>query len=441
MELTKKFISYIQDNQLFEKDDKLLLGLSGGLDSMVLAILLINNGFDVCFAHVNFQLRGEDAVNDELFVTRFAEQHKIRLHKASFDTKSHAQENKISVEMAARELRYEWMEEIRNNFNYRYILTAHHLNDNIETILLNFSKGTGIKGLRGILPKTSNIVRPLLFAGKEMLESFATEEQIEYCYDKSNENLDFQRNRIRHRIIPEFKQINPNFEQIMTENIKIYSSYEKLLLHFVKTISPEIVKDNKEIDINALQTYSFSDLLLYEFIKDFGFTKTTVNSIINSLTGETGKVFYSEKYKILKDRNRLLISENITEEVIDIEITDQLKECVIADKKFNFSVFESNIDNLGDLKNPSVAYLDYNKLSFPLRIRKWNDEDAYTAYGMSNSKKISDYLLDKKVSRFDKEKVLVVESGSEIVWIVDFQINNKYRIAGDTIKVFKIEKQ
>ncbi len=305
---------YILDNQLFNKDEKLLLAVSGGVDSMVLCRLFANAKIDFGIAHCNFQLRETASDEDELLVRMTAQNLGIPYHVTSFDTKTYASTNKLSIQVAARELRYEWLEKIRIKNDYQYIATAHHLNDSIETVLYNFAKGTGIRGMHGILPKNRHIIRPLLFATKEEILAYAKMNQVNFREDESNHSDKYQRNFIRHHLVPIFKKINPNFEHNAAESIQHLRDTELIFNFAITNIKDSLVLqqgDQKSIAITQLQSYPAPATLLYEILKEYGFHSDQVKQLIKALDGQSGKQFFSPTHQVLIDRGHILIKKII----------------------------------------------------------------------------------------------------------------------------------
>jgi len=433
------YLENITKNKLFEPQQKVLLAISGGIDSMVMLYLFEKSGFDYGIVHCNFQLRGAESDGDEEFVKRQVLIHGVPAFFQKFDTEEYAQLNGISIEMAARELRYEYFEKVRIENNYDFIATAHHSDDLIETFFLNLSRKTGIKGLTGIKEKSGNIVRPMLFANRSEIESFAKENYIDFREDSSNSEVVFQRNFLRHKILPLFIELNPSFKKNILasiENLKdaetIYSTYfdaekQKVL---------EIATDSPIIDIKKLISSNNPQILLFEILSGFGFNTTVIDEVFQSLESESGKQFFSKTHRLVKDREKLFISlidENENKiyyvEVDDIELFQPFD---LKIERFSGKSFKIRIEK-------NIACIDMEKLEFPLLIRKWRQGDYFQPLGMDGFKKVSDFFIDEKIPLHVKEKTWLLCSGEKIVWIMGHRIDNRFKITPKTINVLQIE--
>jgi len=437
-----KLQKYISDYQLLEKDDKILLTISGGADSVVLFQLFIELKINFAMAHCNFKLRKNDSDEDEKFVKKLAEFYKIELFTKSFDTKNYATQNKLSIEMAARELRYSWFYELAENYKFTKIATAHHKDDNVETILLNLCRKTGLKGLTGIQNKNEKLIRPLLFATKKDIIDYCEKNKIEFRTDKSNFETDYQRNKIRHKIIPEFEKINPAFVNNVIETaenlkqIQIFFNYK--LLEFEKEC---ITKNDKFITINIEKIKHFEpiELFLHEYLKNFGFNSATITNIIESFDKQTGKIFLSNEYKITKERKDLIITKLEKNEIQNFTITQIDKKLLLNENEFlNFSI-KNNSEKISTETN--FAFLDFDKLVFPLTVRHWKTGDYFYPIGMKNKKKLSDFLKDQKLSNYEKTNIWILESDNKIVWIINYRIDNRFKITDKTKTIQLIEYQ
>lgn len=439
--LRKEFEKFLNKHRLFEKQDRVLLALSGGADSVVLATLLFECGYNFSIAHCNFHLRAEESNRDEEFVTKWAEQHNKELFVQNFDTYGYMQEKGISLEMAARELRYSWFENLIKEHGFHCLATAHHADDSVETFFINLLRGTGIAGLHGILPKNDYIVRPLLFANRESIMEFVKENNIEFVEDSTNSETKFLRNKIRHCVIPMLKEISPDFDSIIGKNIERLRDAETVFRSAVEKVKNEIIireKENVKIPITELQKLNPKGIYLYEILSDYGFNEAVVNNVLMVLDAESGKRFYSKTHCLLKDREFLLIypieqEENENDYSIDAEIT------LITEP------FEAKIEVLRDLnfisvpKKANVAMLDMDLLSFPLELRHWKQGDYFVPFGMRKKKKLSDFFTSNKYSLLDKERQWLLCSGDEIVWVVGKRIDDRFKISQNTKSVFKIE--
>jgi tRNA(Ile)-lysidine synthase len=434
------FLENIKEKKLFDAGQKVLLAVSGGIDSMVMLYLFERSGFDYGIVHCNFQLRGVESDRDEEFVKTQVLIHGVPSFFKRFDTEEYAQINGISIEMAARELRYDYFEKIRTENGYDCIATAHHSDDLIETFFLNLTRKTGIKGLTGIKEKSGKIIRPMLFASRADIEKYASEQYIEYMEDSTNSEVVYQRNYLRHKILPLFSSLNPAFKKNMLasiENLKdaeaIYSEYfEKEKQRVV-----EITSDAQIIDIGNLKKAAHSRLLLFEILTQSNFNPAVAEEVFQSLTNESGKQFYSKKHRLVKDRKKLFISEisNSDTRIFYIENDD-----VELFEPFDLTIEKLPSGNFKISKEQNIACLDLEKLEFPLLMRKWQEGDYFQPLGMTGFKKLSDFFIDEKVPVHQKENTWLLCSGEKIVWIVGMRIDNRFKIDSKTNHVLKITK-
>lgn len=439
--IRKEFKAFVDEQRLFSKDDRILLALSGGVDSVVLAELLLELGYTFSAAHCNFHLRGEESNRDAEFVIKWAERKKVKLFVQDFDTYAYMQEKGISLEMAARELRYSWFENLMQENQIDYLLTAHHADDSAETFFINLLRGTGIAGLHGILPKNGNVIRPLLFATRKSILDYAELKNIQFVEDSTNSETKFLRNKIRHRLIPMLKEISPDFDSIIRKNIERLRDTETVFRNTVENVKDEIIireNENIKISIAELQSLNPMGIYLYEILSDYGFNESVVNNVSMVLDAESGKRFYSKTHCLLKDREYLLIypiekEETETEYSIDAEITSIIEP------------FKAKIEVLKDLnfisvpKKANVAMLDMDLLNFPLELRHWKQGDSFVPFGMRKKKKLSDFFTSNKYSLLDKERQWLLCSGDEIVWVVGKRIDDRFKISNSTKSVLKIE--
>jgi tRNA(Ile)-lysidine synthase len=452
--LLRHFAKFISEENLFSPKDKLLLAVSGGLDSVVLCELCHQSGFDFAIAHCNFQLRDEESERDEKFVQQLAEKYRKEFFVKKFDTKNYAAENKVSIQVAARELRYDWFFEIVNGqwsmvnnihhspFTIHHILTAHHKDDNIETVLMNFFKGTGIAGLRGILPKQEKIIRPLLFAKKEELKQFAEENSLSWVEDSSNETDKYSRNYFRHQIIPLIEQIYPSTINNVAENIDRFRDIELLYQQSINIHKKKLLEyKGDEIHIPVLKLKKSIPLttIVFEIIKAYSFSAKQTDEVINLLDSESGKYIQSETYRVLKNRNWLIISpiQNQSSQTILIEENEKL----VVFEKGNLNIKIINAANCPLSTVSSTAMLDGGKIKFPLLLRKWKQGDYFYPLGMEKKKKLNRFFIDNKLSQTEKEKTWVIEMNKKIIWVVGLRIDNRFKILPSTKQILKIELQ
>ncbi len=441
--LTKKVSEYIEEEHLFTKDDDILLALSGGCDSAALFHILKTLKYKFSVAHCNFKLRGKDSDKDEEFVKELAKHNNIKIYTASFDTEEFARKNKLSVEDAARKLRYNWFEELRINRKFSCIATAHHLNDRIETFFINFTKGTGIKGMRSILPKNNNIVRPLLFAPKNEIKSFCAEKKIKYRTDKSNFDNYFLRNNLRNNILPAFKKINPKFEETMSKNFSILTDIEKIYLAYINLKKSEILNIKNKlifIDTEKLLQTDAPNTVLFEIIRPYGFNSSQSSHIIlNINTIQTGKLFYSDTHRLLKDRKYLIMEKTEEDDFKSFQISD-LQHNNEYSPKFSLKIIKKT-ENINLKANNSTVFFDADKVKFPLTVRKARNADFFVPFGMKGKKLLSDFFTDLKINLFEREKVLLlVTSKNEIIWVIGYRADNRFKVTDKTKKILKIER-
>lgn len=443
--------SYITKEKLFSKTDRILLTVSGGLDSIVLCELFHKAGFKFGIAHCNFQLRGDESDGDESFVEELAEKYNVRFHSASFDTSTFAKKNKVSIQVAARQLRYQWFDEIREQFDYKYIATAHHQNDSIETFFINLIRGTGIAGLHGILPKQNKIIRPLLFSTREQIEVFAKKGKLKHREDSSNASDKYVRNKIRHQLIPLLKELNANIERTISEDIQRLSDTEKIYKKEIDSKRSKIIKEEKgsiRISIKELKKLEPLETYLFEFLYPLGFNSATVNEIIASLNNQSGKKFISATYRLIKDRDFLII-EPYQVSGIKYQVSGQKKEAKYSIKKSQKKITVENFEILCSSVNAknhklkvsdNIANIDFNKLHFPLEIRKWEKGDVFYPLGMKGKKKLSDFFIDKKLSIPQKENTWLLTSNNQIVWVIGLRMDERFKITDKTSKIYSIQQ-
>ena len=430
--MKNNFLHYIHEHKLFDTKSKILLAISGGIDSVCLADLLIRSGYNVEFAHCNFKLREEESDQDEIFVSDLANKYKIPFHHISFDTNHYALSNKLSIQMAARELRYEWFEKVRREISADYIAIAHNQNDNIETFFINLINGTGLKGLRAIQNKNNFIVRPLMFASRNQIGEYVKSKSLNFREDSSNKSKKYQRNKVRHDLMPLLKQINPSIENTIADEIEIikntYSIFKEQVDRVVKEISCQTddgikISKNKLIKLEPIDTY------LYEILNVFGFTD--LKSIKNSILSNPGKQFFSKSHRLLIDREFVFIEKVEDDFFKDILINEST---LILNSPINISFKISSNDQIDKIKD--TACFDYEKLVFPLVIRKWKSGDKFIPSGMKGFKKLSDYFIDNKINRLLKEKTLLICSNDDIIWVIGHRIDERYKATSKTKKMY-----
>ncbi len=431
--MLNEFEKYITENNLVEDRDRILLAVSGGIDSMVMTHLFLELGYEIGIAHCNFELRGEESDMDEQMVAGFAQEHNIEFFTTRFKTESYASGNSMSIQMAARELRYTWFEEIRLQNGYNAVAVAHNLNDNIETLIINLVRGTGLAGLTGMRPRNNNIIRPLLFATRNDISKYCKEHNILYREDKSNSDTKYIRNKIRHKIIPVLKEINPSVELTLNENAERFTGINEIVTEYICKLREKVSEQKQDIttfSYTLLKRHLKNRAVIFELFKPFGINNLRLNDLISVIKGKTGARLYTDSYRILKNRNEIMVTmEHEKDEIIYIirKISDfrKVPEIISATwMKVNDS-FEIPSDQ-------SVACIDGDRVKFPLLIRNWKPGDYFVPLGMKQRKKLSDYFIDNKYSIPEKENKQILESDGKIIWIIGDRIDNRVKITKST---------
>jgi len=434
----EEFISHFQNQFPFTKGKRLLIAISGGLDSVVLAQLCHQLHIDFALAHCNFALRGNESDLDEVFVTNLAKQLKVEVFKIRFQTEAFAKSKKLSTQLAARQLRYHWFEELLKKHQFDYLLTAHHADDNLETLLINLSRGTGLQGLLGIPEINDNILRPLLPFTRTQIETFAKEQKIDWREDSSNASTKYLRNKLRHDVIPILKEINPD----ILKNTNTTISHLKETADIVEESVDAVLKrailslDDSQIIYDVEQFIKLNNPKAYirEIFKNFGFT--AFNDIVDLLQAQTGKIINSESHQLLKNRDTLILSPLESQLNFETEINAAITDIETPLGILKFEIIES-VD-VSKNHNSNTVYIDFSKLKFPLHVRLKKDGDYFYPLGMKGKKKISKYFKDEKMSLLDKEKALLLLSDNAIVWIINHRLDNRFRVTNNTTRILKI---
>jgi len=427
------FNKFISDNNLIKTGDKILLAVSGGIDSMVMAHLFLQMNYRIGIAHCNFSLRGNDSDQDEKLVHEYSIEHNIPFFSKRFETKEFARKNKESVQMAARELRYKWFEEIRIEKKYDLIAVAHNLNDNIETLLINLVRGTGLAGMTGMKPLSNRIIRPLLFATRNEILSYCNRYKIEFREDKSNADTKYIRNKIRHHIIPVLKEINPSIEITLNETAEKFAGFNEVVSEYISRLRENISDKNGQFitfNIKQLRTCIDNKVVLYELFKPFGMTGPILNDLIKVIKGRTGGQIITDTHRIIKNRSEIIVYDKVKKEVTIYEIKNiqDFYTCPGISSANKIPINES----FEIPADPNLACIDYQTVTFPMFIRKWKKGDYFYPLGMNQKKKLSDYFIDNKYSGFDKENIFILESEGKIVWIIGERIDDRFKITGST---------
>lgn len=427
--MQQAFEQFIQDKALFTYENRLLLTVSGGIDSVVLAQLCHDVGYSFAIAHCNFQLRGEESEQDEQFVKNLAHTYQVPFYNTRFQTKKYADDNGISTQMAARDLRYGWFEKIRAQHQYDFILTAHHQDDVLETILVNLTRGTGLAGLHGILPKNGVIVRPLLFATRKEINAFLTEKQLTWREDSSNSSIDYVRNRLRHDVIPVLRDINPQVATAVFQMAERIQEVEKIVSQSIDATTRLFVSTKNDavwLKKAILENVSSPTEYLNYHLTEYGFSYTQAVLIWQQRNQSVGKQFLSASHLLVNDRLHWLITPLPTTAPSPILLTADSGEVAFQEGKLQWHKLNSlNTISAGSAQS---AYLDFDKLTFPLRLRPWRNGDWFCPSGMMGKrKKVSDFLIDSKIPRSLKSKVWVLESANDIVWLVGHRVDERYK--------------
>jgi len=437
------FIKFIQEENLINHTDHTLLAVSGGLDSVVMTELFHRAGFSFGIAHANFGLRGAESGRDELFVRNLAEKYKVKVFVKHFETAKFARSHKLSVQVAARQLRYEWFDELQIKYGYDQVATAHHLDDQVETFLINLTRGTGIAGLHGILPRQGKIIRPMMFTDRQQIEAYARENRLEYVEDSSNSSVKYTRNRIRHKVIPQLEKINPGFRQELTQTIGFIRDAEKIYNQTIEQKRREIFHENGDkIYIQSAQFYCLEPLTswAYELLSPYGFNLSNIRDITGLADAIPGKEVRSTTFRLVKDREYLIIApleETGKEATFMVSMYDLKQKSIRSPLNLEFEILYEIPAEYAD--PGSTAYIDLDKLDFPLTIRKWQKGDFFYPLGMPQRKKLSDFFTDQKFSRIEKEKKCLLCSGKKIVWIIGHRIDDRFKITAASERILKIK--
>jgi tRNA(Ile)-lysidine synthase len=446
MSLLQNFTAHIKSQYLFQQKDKLLIAASGGADSTVLCELCKQAGYDFAIAHCNFKLRGEESDRDENFVHQLAKKYRVEIFVNEFDTNAISKEQKTSIEETARKLRYDWFEELLKENDFDWLLTAHHADDNIETVVMNFFRGTGVKGMRGIFPKVKKVVRPLLFARRQEIEDYATQNAIVFVTDSTNAESDYTRNYFRNELIPAIEKMYPETASNVLRNISRFADVEVLYDESIHAIKEKLVeKRGNEMHIPVLKLAKEKPLhtVIYEIIAEYNFTAAQVSEVEKLLNSESGKYITSATHRILRNRKWLIISPlNIVEEVSNYVIEKEDTVILFAGGKLQINTV-AKPESL--LTTADTAFIDVTHLKYPLLLRKWKQGDYFYPLGMKNlpagrlgKKKLSRFFIDVKLSLTEKENVWVLESDKKIVWVVGLRIDDRFKVTEDKKVVVKL---
>ena len=436
-----RLTKYINRNTLFNNDQKILVALSGGIDSVVLLDLLFKTGFSISIAHCNFHLRGDESNQDEKFVRNLGIKYNLTTFVNNCNAAEYAKNNKISIQESARELRYDWFEKLLMEHDLNKVAVAHHFDDNLETFFINFSRASGLTGLKGIPIKNNNIVRPLMFANRNEIEEYCQKNNLQYRNDSSNASLKYLRNKLRHQLIPKFTEIiggstktlqksmdfliedNLVFDQLLNEKRRLLEKKDENSIYFLR-------KDL--INLHPIETW------LFYLLKPYNFTRFVSNEISNALKEEnSGKKFYSKSHWLFTKNEKIIISE-LDNDKNEISYLIN-KDTVILSDPINLEFFKiTNSKDFKIEKKNNIAFFDSDKLTFPLELRKWKKGDRFKPFGMKGSKLLSDYFIDQKLNLLEKENIWIITSNEEIIWVVGMRTSDKFKITKQTSNILKI---
>ncbi|MBO5983459.1 MAG: tRNA lysidine(34) synthetase TilS [Rikenellaceae bacterium] len=441
--LIDRFQEYITREKLFTRQDKILLTVSGGVDSMVLMSLCVNSGYTVGVAHCNFGLRGRESDEDEILVQEHARKYGIECHNRRFDTVGEMERTGESMEMAARRLRYTWFAELCEEHDYSVIAVAHHIDDSIETFFINLMRGTGLRGLTGIHQQVGRVVRPLMFASRKEILDYALHKHIPYREDSSNKTTKYLRNKIRLGLTPRIREINPRFPFIMSRNIERLMAAQRFIDGAIDHIYAESVSEEAGIiTINVDGITDSREFVIYEILSSrFGFKGDVVDGLCKALQqNTTGRRFYSRSHVAYIDRGNIVVSQITEQDACQISVNEGQQRAYCGNSVLYFEICD--VDSLPTYNVPdNVALLDADRVTYPLTVRRWSDGDTFIPFGMTGRKKVSDFLIDSKVSMAEKGRQFVLISNAEIAWLVGRRIADPFRITDSTERVLRITKE
>lgn len=433
----KAFKSHVSEEHLVAEGQRVLLAVSGGRDSVTLLDLMCRAGYSVGIAHCNFHLRPGDCDRDEAFVRNLAAQQGLRCHVAQFDTIQYATDKGLSVEEAARDLRYRYFDEVRVKDDYDLIATAHHRDDAIETFFINLLRGAGIGGLHGIRARNGYVVRPLLLFGRDEIDAYVAERGLSYVEDCTNSQLLYLRNRIRLQLMPLLRELSPSFDSVIESNMRHLSDAEQIYRQAIEEHRVRVMARDNQIDIAELRRCEPLETMLYEFLRPFGFNAALVSQIVASLDSQSGKQFFSSTHRLVKDRGRLIITERGNEE--EEYLVDG--DCDVSNLPFHLEMSIVPFDGKVCRLPKNEAWFDKRGLHFPLKLRHWRDGDRFRPFGMKGTRLVSDFFSDMKLSLDEKERIWLLCDGDEngtILWIVGLRAAHCAVVNTTTKEVVKL---
>ena len=445
MTLIEAFQRYIDENNLVTHDDRILLTVSGGVDSMVMLSLFVRCGYAVGVAHCNFQLRGAESDEDELLVRDEAARYGVPWYNRRFETAAEMERTGESMEMAARRLRYAWFDELSHAEGYTAVAIAHHADDSIETFFINLLRGTGLRGLTGISIQVGKVVRPLLFASRREILEYAAANHIPYREDSSNRSTKYLRNKIRLGLIPRIREINPKFTSLMCRNLARLTDAQLFINHGIERIRETAVTSSEGIDtihLDRIDPAFPQEFVIYELLNSaYGFKGDVIDALCRALgQGASGRRFYARDHVAVPDRGKILVAPIAPDDecLTTVEKGAPRSYCGNAVLYYEYC----DIDTIKNFGVPEqIAQVDADRLQFPLTLRRWREGDWFIPFGMTGRKKVSDFLIDAKVSLPEKQRQFVLLSGEEIVWLVGRRIDDRYRLTSETENVLRITKE
>ena len=437
--MQQKVQSYIERQQLLTPKARVIVGVSGGTDSVVLLHILHALGYECVVAHCNFHLRMEESNRDEEFVRALSKTMKLPFYNIDFDTVSYADKHGISIEMAARDLRYEWFHDLLKKLEAQAIAVAHHADDSIETMLMNLVRGTGLRGLSGIRPRNKKVIRPLLCCNRQELENYLIRYDLEHVEDSTNASVDYQRNKFRNEVLPLLEEINPSLRQTLYESQKRFEGTTAIYAQAIDTIREKIAETAdglRKLNIDIIKQQVHIPTVMYEILHPYGFSGATIEQVTENLDAESGKTFYSDTHRLIKDRKYLIISPKDDDKVDEYYIT---QPDAVIDQPFVLQLKTLKLTpDFSISRSAKRVHIDASKLAFPLQLRRWREGDVFYPFGMKQRKKVSDFFIDNKLSLLEKEQSWLLVSGNDIVWIVGQRLDDRFRITAETTEVVEL---
>lgn len=443
--LADNFRHYIEHYGLVSRQERVLLTVSGGVDSMVLLALFIECGYRVGVAHCNFQLRGAESDEDEVLVAERAAKYGVPFYNRRFDTKGEMERTGESMEMAARRLRYAWFEELCQNEGYDKIAVAHHADDSIETFFINLLRGTGLRGLTGIHTQNGRLIRPLMFASRKEIMEYALQHRVPFREDSSNRSTKHLRNKIRLGLVPRIREINAKFTDLMRRNIGRLTDAQRFIDASMAEIRRQVVCTEGDIDRIRVEQISSTfprNFVIYELLNSaYGFKGDVIDALCHALEqGTSGRRFYAREHVAYIDRGSILVTRIGVDDSCEVWVDEHALRSYCGNSVLYYE--RVDIGTIREFGVPEhIAQLDADKLHFPLLLRRWREGDWFIPFGMTGKRKVSDFLIDNKVSMAEKERQFVLLSGDEIVWVVGRRIDDRYRLTQDTDTVLRITKE